>query len=132
MLVVVVFTFGHIKQRTNNEIAKEESSNIKKGKIKIPWYVIGFFITCALFTCNIISPEVSNLFKFISNKFEIIAIRLRMMPFKTQFTPDYKLEMNGAWGKKYPKAGYVERVKQEVQLFDIREFVKAKKKEKME
>ena len=66
------------------------------------------------------------------NKFEIIAIRLRMMPFKTQFTPDYKLEMNGAWGKKYPKAGYVEREKREVQLFDIREFVKAKKKEKMD
>ena len=74
LLVVVVFVFGHIKQRTNNEIVKEETSNVKKEKIKIPWYVIGFFITCALFTCNIISPEVSNLFKFISNKFEIIAL----------------------------------------------------------
>jgi len=46
----------------------------KKGKIKIPWYVIGFFITCALFTLNIISPEVSYLFKAISNKLEIIAL----------------------------------------------------------
>lgn len=47
---------------------------LKKGKIKIPWYVIGFFITCALFTLNIISPEVSYLFKAISNKLEIIAL----------------------------------------------------------
>ena len=65
-------------------------------------------------------------------QFEIIAIRLRMMPFKTQFTPDYKLDMNGTWGKKYPKATYTIREKKEVQLFDIREFVKAKKKEKMD
>ena len=54
------------------------------------------------------------------------------MPFKTQFTPDFKLEMNGVWGKTYPKAGYPEREKKEVQLFDIREFVKKKKQEKME
>ena len=65
-------------------------------------------------------------------QFEIIAIRLRMMPFKTQFTPDYKLDMNGTWGKKYPNATYPVREKKEVQLFDIREFVKAKKKEKMD
>ena len=73
-LVVVVFVLGHIKQKTNNEIVKEEVADVKKGKIKIPWYVIGFFITCALFTFNIISPEVSNLFKVISNKLEIIAL----------------------------------------------------------
>ena len=65
-------------------------------------------------------------------QFEIIAIRLRMMPFKTQFTPDYKLDMNGTWGKKYPNATYPVREKKEVQLFDIREFVKAKKKEQMD
>ena len=53
---------------------KENVSDIKREKIKIPWYVIGFFITCLLFTFNIITPEISNLFKFISNKFEIIAL----------------------------------------------------------
>ena len=73
LLVVVVFTLGHIKHKTNHEII-EEVSDVKKGKIKIPWYVIGFFITCALFTVNIISPEVSSLFKAISNKLEIIAL----------------------------------------------------------
>jgi len=62
---------------------------------------------------------------------EIIAIRMRMMPFKTKFTMDWQLVKNGAWGKQYPKAGYITREKKEVQLFDIREFVKAKKQEKM-
>ena len=73
-LVVVVFVLGHIKQKSNNEISKEEMSDAKSSKIKIPWYVIGFFITCALFTFKIISPEISNTFKFISNKFEIVAL----------------------------------------------------------
>ena len=62
---------------------------------------------------------------------EVIDIRLRMWPFKTKFTPEYKLNELGAWGKKYDKIDYPEREKREVQLFDIREFVKAKKKEKM-
>ena len=66
------------------------------------------------------------------DQFEIIAIRMRMMPFKTKFTPDFKLVASGAWGKQYPNAKYPIREKREVQLFDIREFVKAKKKEKMD
>lgn len=63
---------------------------------------------------------------------EVIAIRLRMMPFKTKLTPNWKMKQMGSWGEEYPKAGYPSREKKEVQLFDIREFVKAKKKEKME
>ena len=66
------------------------------------------------------------------DQFEIITLRMRMMPFKTKFTPDFKLNASGAWGKKYPNATYTEREKREIQLFDIREFVKAKKKEKMD
>jgi len=54
-----------------------------------------------------------------------------MMPYKTKFTPDFKLVKSGAWGKEYKKADYPVRDKKEVQLFDIREFVKEKKKEKM-
>lgn len=73
-LVVVVFVLGHLKHKSNKEIVEEEVKDIKKGKIKIPWYVIGFFITCALFSLNIISNDVSILCKEISNKFEIIAL----------------------------------------------------------
>lgn len=73
-LVVVVFVLGHLKHKSNKEILEEEVQDIEKGKIKVPWYVIGFFITCALFSLNIISQDVSIMCKEISNKFEIIAL----------------------------------------------------------
>ncbi|MGL6105831.1 YeiH family protein [Romboutsia sp.] len=74
LLVAVVFTFGHLKQKSNKEIIEEEVEDTKKGKIKIPWYVIGFFIMCALFSMNIISVQVSEVCKAISNKLEIFAL----------------------------------------------------------
>ena len=73
-LVVVVFALGHLKNKSNKEILEEEVTDIEKGKIKVPWYVIGFFITCALFSLNIITPNVSMICKELSNKFEIIAL----------------------------------------------------------
>ena len=63
--------------------------------------------------------------------FEVIDVRMRMMPFKTKFIPDFKLLESGGWGKTYPVADYPVREKKEVQLFDIREFVKAQKQSKM-
>lgn len=74
LLVVVVFLFGHLKNKSNDDIIEEEIKDSKKGKIKIPWYVLGFFITCALFSTNIIPTEVSQMCKVLSNKFEIIAL----------------------------------------------------------
>ena len=62
------------------------------------------------------------------SKFEIIVIRRRMFPYKTRFQTDFEVD----WGRTYPKAVPPVRQKKEVQLFDIREYVKAKKKEKME
>ena len=73
-LVVVVFSFGELKNKTNAEIIEEETAYLKKKKIKIPWYVIGFFITCALFSANIISIDVSLACKEISHVLEIIAL----------------------------------------------------------
>ena len=61
------------------------------------------------------------------SKFEIIILKMRKMPFKTKFKPDFDIN----WGRKYEKATYPIRSKKEVKLFEIREFVKAKKKEKM-
>ena len=60
--------------------------------------------------------------------YEAIIMRLRLMPYKTKLTPDYKMD----WGKTYEKAGYPSREKRPVELWDIREFVKNMKKEKME
>ncbi len=60
-------------------------------------------------------------------QFEVIILRMRKQPFKTKFTPDYKID----WGKNYPKATYPEREKLKVHTFDIKSFVKEKKKEKL-
>lgn len=69
-LVFVVIILGNLKNKSLSN-AKENTSKLK---IKIPWYVIGFFIMCALFTIGIISPYISKIFKTISNNFEIIAL----------------------------------------------------------
>ena len=58
---------------------------------------------------------------------EVIILRLRQQPFKTKFTPDWKIN----WGKKYPQAKYPHREKIPVHTFDIKEFVKAEKKKKL-
>ena len=74
LLVVVVLIFGHMKHKTNEEIIEEEIVDVEKGKIKVPWYVIGFFITCALFSIGLISNNLSLLCKAASNKLEIFAL----------------------------------------------------------
>ena len=61
------------------------------------------------------------------SQFEIITMRLRMMPFKTKLVPNFKMD----WGKNYGKAVFPTRERKPVELFEIREFVKEKKKEKM-
>jgi len=68
-LVFVVLSLGTMKKKSSKVNSKKSNS-----KIKIPWYVIGFFIMCFLFTLNIISPQVSKILKLISNNFEIIAL----------------------------------------------------------
>ncbi len=61
-------------------------------------------------------------------QFDQILLRLRKNPFKHSFVPDFKIDWGG---KKYPKAKYNEREKRKIEVFDIREFVKAKKNEKL-
>ena len=73
-LVVVVFVLGNLKNKSNKDTLKVEQQEVKSKKIKIPWYVLGFFITCLLFSFNLISPSVSMICKQLSNKFEIIAL----------------------------------------------------------
>jgi len=63
-------------------------------------------------------------------KWSIVIIRTRMMPYKTEMTPNFKLESMNAWGKKYDKAIYPIRTKNSVEVFDIKKFVEEKKKDK--
>lgn len=78
-LVIVVLWFS--KEFKNEEIEKDtkfalenEVYSKKKKNISIPWYIIGFFILCILFTFGLIPVEISKIFKLISSKFEIIAL----------------------------------------------------------
>lgn len=78
-LVIVVIWLS--KEFHNKEIEmdtefalEEEAYSKKKNNISVPWYIIGFFILCILFSFGLIPPEVSKTFKMISSKFEIVAL----------------------------------------------------------
>ena len=78
-LVFVVLAFSMLDNKSTedrvNELGKEKSKKVeKKTKIQIPWYVIGFFIMCGLFSFGLISDSFSLIIKSISSKFEIIAL----------------------------------------------------------
>lgn len=60
-------------------------------------------------------------------QFEVIIMRMRKNPFKTKFVPYYQME----FGKKYAKAEYPQREKEHVHTFNLQEYVKEKKKEKL-
>lgn len=68
-LVFVVLGFAQMKKKSYQSNNKKSSS-----KVKVPWYIIGFFIMCSLFTVGVFSQQVSKIFKLISNNFEIIAL----------------------------------------------------------
>ncbi len=69
---------------------------------------------------------VSDLQKL--KKFECIILRLRMNPFKTKLTPNFDIN----WGGRiYDNIGFIQREKKTIHTFDIREFVKENKKNKI-
>ncbi len=62
-------------------------------------------------------------------QFDHIILRMRKSPFKTSFTPDFKID----WGSdKFEHVDYPVREKKPVQVFDIREFVKEQKSKKVD
>ena len=78
-LVFVVLGFSMLNNKSTeesvDELSKEhEVKDTKKHKIKIPWYVIGFFIMCTFFSLGFIPENLSLVIKSISSKFEIIAL----------------------------------------------------------
>ena len=70
--------------------------------------------------------SISDLQKMKMN--EVIIRRIRLAPFKTKLTPEYEME----WEHKYKEAPIFNikpRPRREVKIFDVREYVKEKKKE---
>jgi len=61
----------------------------------------------------------------------LIAIRIRMMPFKTKLTPNWQMVKDNNGGKNYDLATYPVREKGIVQTFNIKQFVDKKKEEKV-
>lgn len=64
-------------------------------------------------------------------QWSMVVLRIRMMPFKTKLTPNWKMEKENLWGKKYEKAEYPTREKEPLHLFDLKKFVEEKNEEKM-
>ena len=78
-LVFVVLGFSMLNNKSTEDRVNEmddeyEPKETKTRKIKIPWYVIGFFIMCTFFSLGLISENLSLILKSISSKFEIIAL----------------------------------------------------------
>ncbi|MEG0372271.1 MAG: putative sulfate exporter family transporter, partial [Clostridium sp.] len=90
-LVFVVIYLSYLKNKTSNnaeaeiDIVDSENHDVlvedlhpkskkPKFKLKIPWYVIGFFILCGVYTIGFIPNGLSLTFKGISSTFEVIAL----------------------------------------------------------
>lgn len=77
-LIVVVILLASIKNKnaaaTVDAIEDEMNSTTHKSRIKIPWYIIGFFITCALYSLNIIPHTLTPFLKNLDNFLEVIAL----------------------------------------------------------
>ncbi len=61
------------------------------------------------------------------DQWETIILRLREMPFKTKLTPNFQMN----WGHSFPKAGYPQREKNPVEIFDLKTFVNKKREDKI-
>ncbi len=59
--------------------------------------------------------------------FEVIILRSRLNPFRTKMTPSFEID----WGNNFGNGELVEREKHNIALFDIKEFVKVKKRNKL-
>ena len=59
--------------------------------------------------------------------FEAIIIRWRLSPFKTKYTPNFKMD----WGHEKIEAVYPVRDEKPIAFFDVKEFVKEKKRQNM-
>ena len=75
MLVFVVIFLSKVNFEEGYPLFhKENKQREGKVKVKIPWYIIGFFILCVSVTIGIVPLSLSKSFKFVSGNFEIIAL----------------------------------------------------------
>ena len=76
-------------------------------------------------TASVPLITVADLQKMKMN--EAIIRKTRLDPFKTKLTPSYKID----WGEKFDKADFYTRERNKIKLFDLKEFVKEKKRSQL-
>lgn len=72
-LVFIIIGFAKLKSDEFEEEHETKPSQ-KQNSVKIPWYVIGFFIMCFAFSIGLIPQHFSIAFKSISHYLEIFAL----------------------------------------------------------
>lgn len=61
----------------------------------------------------------------------MILVRTRCYPFKTKMTPNWSMLKDNLWGEDYGKAGYPEREKKPVPVFDLKKTVEELREKKI-
>lgn len=75
LLVLIVLIYSKINVIEDEGLfVSKKQVNHKNIKVRVPWYIIGFFILSIVNSMGFIPLGVSNLFKTISGQFEIIAL----------------------------------------------------------
>ncbi|MGL5020839.1 MAG: YeiH family protein [Mycoplasmatales bacterium] len=73
LIVVVVISFSKVNAEDEGKFF-DKKKHIKKVKVKIPWYITGFFILSIINSVSLIPENISSLAHLVSGQFEIIAL----------------------------------------------------------
>lgn len=78
LLVVVVLVMASIKKKSTvkgiEAVEEEIHSHTHQSRIRVPWYIIGFFIACAIFSLGLIPKSWASTIKYIDNYIEVVAL----------------------------------------------------------
>lgn len=73
-LVIVVLVLGRMKNNSSNREGNNKKTNGTMKSAKVPWYVIGFFVMCSIYSIGLFDSTASSTFKLISSNFEVVAL----------------------------------------------------------
>ena len=75
LIVVVVILFSKVNHSEEGKLlSKNSDTNAEKIKVKVPWFITGFFILSIIHSLGLIPEQVSSVAHFVSGQFEIIAL----------------------------------------------------------
>lgn len=75
LIVAVVILFSKVNASEEGKLFEHKSTDKKeKVKVRIPWFITGFFIISIIHSFGLIPANVSSVAHYISGQFEIIAL----------------------------------------------------------